>query len=215
MKIFTGEDLTRRLEELDMPKQDFADMMGVQASAISNWLARGVPPKKIKQVCELLNIQSSLDKEFISEDTQEDTNIKIPKLRNITVSAGAGFDVNNIDETIYDGTLIIDTKDVIKNGNVADSLIAVRVDGRSMSPTLNHNEWVVVNKDKTAYIGDNLYVVNYAGNLLVKRLQYDPSLNSIEIISDNPSYKNYKINLSEDQQYFQIIGLVITILVGC
>lgn len=215
MITITGESLERRLKEVSMQKQELADALSVSPTAVSNWLIRGVPNNKVRQVMSVLKMESIIDDEKFNCEEFEGNNIEIPKLRNIAVSAGIGFNIDSVDLDLYDGTLTLDTKDIMGNRSDLCSLVAIRVDGRSMSPTLNNDEWVIINKAKRAYIGDNLYVVNYAGNLLVKRLQYDPSTNSIEIISDNPSYKNYKVNLNEDQQYFQIIGLVAKILTGC
>lgn len=215
MITITGESLGRRLKEINMQKQELADALNVSPTAVSNWLIRGVPSNKKVQVMDILKMEDFIDDEKNNCENLEGNNIEIPKLRNITVSAGIGFNIDSVDLDLYDGTLTLDTKDIMGNRSDLCSLVAIRVDGRSMSPTLNNDEWVIVNKAKRTYIGDNLYVVNYAGNLLVKRLQYDPSTNSIEIISDNPSYKNYKVNLNEDQQYFQIIGLVTKILTGC
>lgn len=215
MITITGESLGRRLKEVNMQKQELADALNVSPTAVSNWLIRGVPNNKARQVMSVLKMEGIIDDKKNNCEELEGNNIEIPKLRNIAVSAGIGFNIDSVDLDLYDGTLTLDTKDIMGNRSDLCSLVAIRVDGRSMSPTLNNDEWVIVNKAKRTYIGDNLYVVNYAGNLLVKRLQYDPSTNSIEIISDNPSYKNYKVNLNEDQQYFQIIGLVTKILTGC
>lgn len=82
--------------------------------------------------------------------------------------------------------------------------------GTSMLHTIMPNEYVIIDSCINRYVGDDLYVMNFAGNLLVKRLQFDPVLNSIDIISDNPQYTNYKLNMNEDQSHFHIIGRVVT-----
>lgn len=83
---------------------------------------------------------------------------------------------------------------------------AIEVDGDSMRPTLNEGDFVII-EENSAFSGEGIYVLQYDGVLLVKRLQ--PDFDGIEILSDNPNYKPRKFNPSDDQSPFHIVGKVI------
>ncbi|MEE3716971.1 helix-turn-helix transcriptional regulator [Tumidithrix elongata RA019] len=88
-----------------------------------------------------------------------------------------------------------------------ESLEGVRVSGDSMEPTLKSGDVVLVNRSDHAP-KDGIYVLRIEHDLFVKRLSRLPS-NKIEVISDNPSYSNYTIDLSNPPTDFQIIGRVV------
>jgi phage repressor protein C with HTH and peptisase S24 domain len=205
----TGKQLEDTLITKGVSQRWLADKMGVTESAVSNWIKRGIPLKKKGVICDVLGIDtfdtgSGVYTENRSE-YKENSVLNIDIMED-TASAGHGNDV------VCDKTKTVSISRSILSVESSKNLMVVRVDGRSMSPTINHGECVVINTKETSFVGDNLYVLNYANNLMVKRLQFNPSNNSIDIISDNPSYKNYTINLSEDQQYFKIVGLVVSVI---
>ena len=196
-----------RMLEPGMSQTDLGVKLGVPPQNVSAWFSRGSISKKyLIRVINLLGIdiknsvQTKTSREY-------DDRLVIPT---ITTEAGASvsMELDALDE-MCDGEDVVIRRDGLEFTNKSN-LMAIPVSGISMLPTIMPNEYVVIDKGITNYVGDDLYVLNYAGNLLVKRLQYDPSANSFDVISDNPTYKNYKINLAEDQSYFKIIGRVVT-----
>jgi len=84
-----------------------------------------------------------------------------------------------------------------------DSLEGIR---DSMEPTLFDGDVVLI--DRNDFVPkDGVYVLRIEENLFVKRLMRLP--NEIEVISDNPSYSKYTINLKNPTTNFQVIGRVL------
>lgn len=93
-----------------------------------------------------------------------------------------------------------------KEYGTTDSLEGIRVSGDSMEPTLFDGDVVLV--DRNDFVPkDGVYVLRIEENLFVKRLMRLP--NQIEVISDNPSYSKYTINLKNPPTNFQVIGRVL------
>lgn len=202
--MFNALDLKNKLDELRITQEEFATKIGEKQQTVSAWLTRGnIPKAKVPIVLNALGIDV---KELLpTRHHSDEVTVKIA-----TVSAGAAnaLDVNCIDEFTNDGAVTIQRKNLSYSDESA--LIAISVNGKSMLPTLLPDDMVVIDMRANFYSGDDLYVFNYAGNLLVKRLQYNPASNSFRVISDNKSYETYSISLSEDQSYFNIVGRVIS-----
>lgn len=120
----------------------------------------------------------------------------------VKASAGRG---NEHYEVITNGELLIDRMlfKIIPN---LKNIKAIEVEGDSMRPTLSEGDYVVI-EENPEFTGDGIYVLQYDGVLLVKRLQSD--IDGIEILSDNQNYKTRKFNPNDDQQSFNIMGKVI------
>jgi phage repressor protein C with HTH and peptisase S24 domain len=76
-----------------------------------------------------------------------------------------------------------------------------------MEPTLFDGDVVLVDRND-AMPKDGVYVLRIEDNLFVKRLSRLPN-NKIEVISDNPSYSKYEIDLKKPPTNFQVIGRVL------
>jgi DNA-binding Xre family transcriptional regulator len=112
-------------------------------------------------------------------------------------------------EDIKFGTLDVDSMVLPKNIN-KEKVRAVVVDGKSMLPTLMPNDWVIFEETDGNFIGDDLYVVNYLNNLLVKRICFNPEKSKLDIISDNNAYPTYSIEFNKNEdKTFAIIGKVV------
>jgi phage repressor protein C with HTH and peptisase S24 domain len=88
-----------------------------------------------------------------------------------------------------------------------DSLEGIRVSGDSMEPTLSNGDVVLVDRNDSVP-KDGVYVLRIEEDLFVKRLSKLPK-SQVEIISDNPSYSNYIIDLKNPSTHFQVIGRVL------
>jgi len=94
-----------------------------------------------------------------------------------------------------------------KEYGATDSLEGIRVSGDSMEPTLLDGDMVLI--DRHDFIPkDGVYVLRIEENLFVKRLSRLPK-DQIEVISDNPNYSKFKINLKNPPTDFQVIGRVL------
>ena len=84
-----------------------------------------------------------------------------------------------------------------KYGGV-NKLVALQVEGDSMTPELKENDVVLINKNiKEVSLGGGIYAIKWKGNILVKRLQVNPHAGTVLIKSDNPSYETLETNLDD------------------
>jgi len=59
-----------------------------------------------------------------------------------------------------------------------------------------------------AFTGDGLYMVNFSNQLMVKILQLMP-YGMLKIVSVNPDFQSYEVDLSETQEHFKIVDKVV------
>ena len=92
-------------------------------------------------------------------------------------------------------------------GTSANRLSVIRVEGDSMSPTLDAGDDILVDLDDTGdRLRDGIYVLRVDDMLLVKRLALHPFARQVTVQSDNPAYPDWpNRNLGE----FDLIGRVI------
>ena len=73
-----------------------------------------------------------------------------------------------------------------------DRLSILRVDGDSMSPTLNAGDDILVDLDDgMERLRDGIYVVRVDDALVVKRLALNPVARRVTVQSDNPAYPDW------------------------
>lgn len=133
----------------------------------------------------------------------------IPKL-NLTAQAGGGNEV--LDLECYESGEVLTIDKAFFKAVPSNKLKAIRVEGYSMIPMLMPDSWVVF-EDNRNYKGDGLYIINYAGQLMVKLLQLDPAQKILDIISVNKEYKSYSVALAESQAEAIIVGKVLRCII--
>lgn len=175
---------------------DLAETLGVSASTIQNWRARGKIPKHIITKAEEISLlgSSAPIRGYVSV-----------KLYEVEASAGTGSLVESEDPST---ALIFSEKYLRKDlGYQPENVFLLSVRGDSMDPTLRNQSIVMVHKADD-FASDGIYVFRFEGVLLVKRLQFLPE--TIEVISDNPTYKTWQIHKTDlEHKDFQIIGEVV------
>lgn len=87
----------------------------------------------------------------------------------------------------------------------ADRLVAVRVNGDSMAPGLYDGDLVVINTDETEPRDGEVFVINYEGEAVIKRLRRDGG--QWWLSSDNPDKRLYGDKRCDEHAI--IIGRVI------
>ena len=87
-----------------------------------------------------------------------------------------------------------------------DKLSVVRVRGDSMQGVLEDGDTILIDHTKTTPY-DGIYAIRIENEVFVKRVQR--KLNKLRIISENPNYENFEINLTDEYQNFAIIGKVV------
>lgn len=149
------------------------------------------------------NEDDSIDSDDIEINNSQPYNIK--KITAYKASAGGGNEIDDI-KAYETGELMPIAKAFFKTPPKKE-LNAIEISGESMMPMLHDGDWVIF-CDDGEFRGDGLYVVNFSGQLMAKVLQLSPR-GELKIISVNPNFKSYEIDINETQEHFRIIGKVI------
>lgn len=156
----------------------------------SNWLQEGRLPKKPAghEVSDRLVLSSAADGGAAPEPTEPGAEFTAVRRVRLKVSAGVtGFHVEPLNG---DGLPIFFRADWLKSRHLrADRLLAVRVNGDSMSPGLYDGDLVVINTESTEPKDGEVFVINYEGEAVIKRLKRDGG--QWWLSSDNPDKVRY------------------------
>ncbi len=138
--------------------------------------------------------------------TDNATYCKIP-LFNIKASSGHESFVN--DERI--GADLMFRKDWLYRElkSNPDNLFILSAESDSMEPTIKHDALLIVDKSINRIITEGIYILKRGDTILIKRIR-KLSQDTIELISDNPSYGKEIIKLNK-QPEITILGKVIYI----
>lgn len=130
--------------------------------------------------------------------------VHIPKVR-LLVSAGvSGF---GVEPEAYDGaTAPVPAEWLRRRQLKPDRLIAIRVRGQSMEPTFYQGDTVIINQDDAQPVDGAVFVVNYEGEDVIKRLVRDAG--DWWLLSDNPNQQSYSKKLCKGAECI-ILGRVV------
>jgi len=157
--------------------EDFAGLsklVGRNPAYIQQFIKRGTPKKLPETERGILARYFGVDEVLLGKapDAAVTSGIRlIPKLA-VGASAGAG--------AIHDGEALagkigFDEKWLRRMGLDPAKLSLIRVDGESMSPTLNHGDDIMVdNRAAAQAVRDGIHVIRLDDMLMVKRLAQGP-----------------------------------------
>lgn len=114
----------------------------------------------------------------------------------IEVSAGGGTAVGNESEVVE----MLDVADWWAQQNLPRDLSKVRVvtaRGDSMAPDIQHGDVLFVDISQPRFEAPGLYVMNWQGRALVKRLVPEIARGRLAIVSNNPAYPPEHIDEGE------------------
>lgn len=189
-KFLRGENLLRAARALKVNQE---------------WLATGfgpMRPTELQVPHHGLTPGTYMDVRPIDPDDPSLTQIMKVRLR---VQAGiTGFQV---EAEHYEGeTQGVPTRWMLKEGLSREALIAIRVRGESMEPALYEGDVIVVNTRDTTLVDGAVYVVNYEGEAVVKRMARDAG--QWWLSSDNADQRKYHRKLCKGSDCI-VIGKVI------
>lgn len=192
---------------------DMARQMGTTSAIVTAWKKRNtIPYKEIYETSRatgysmdwLLTGAGEPTEQRIQIAPKDDDFFHLPHY-SVEASAGHGslIEAENIDQH-----LAFRESWVKRLGLKPDNLIAIYARGDSMEPTIFSGDTLVIDKSMNAVTSDGgIYVINYDGELFVKRVQ--KQLNgTVAITSDNKNYGDIVI-ASADLNTLKIIGRVI------
>lgn len=186
-----GEKVARRLEEQYKMGSGFLDQ------------DPNAPARKPHPVAAALALVPGAKRvRAAGPGDSEMTQIKKVKLR---VQAGmTGFQTEPED---YDGeTQGVPTSWILREGLRKDALLSIVVRGDSMEPNLHEGDTIVVNTADKDLVSGLVYVVNYEGEAVVKRMLRDAG--RWWLTSDNADQKKYHRQLCQGEECI-VIGKVI------
>ncbi|MEM9908087.1 MAG: LexA family transcriptional regulator [Cyanobacteria bacterium P01_D01_bin.44] len=91
-----------------------------------------------------------------------------------------------------------------------ENLLLTQVKDESMEPTLNVGDLILVdtNVRDLDVIDHGVYLLKLGDRLLIKRLQYWVE-NTLQVLSDNPAYETFSIELSDRPNGLSMMGKVV------
>ena len=176
--------------------EDFAGlsrMLGRNPAYIQQFVRRGVPKRLKEEERRKLARYFAISETLLGGPPQEPANndgLVSVKRHLVMASAGPGAIVNaelgkpyfGFDERWLKGL----------TPTAPENLSIVRVEGDSMSPTLNSGDDILVDLgDASDRLRDGIYVLRIDDALVVKRLALHPMGRRVTVQSDNPAYPDW------------------------
>ncbi len=217
--------------EKDISRVELADMIGVSIKTMYNYENEitKISSEDLQKISNILNYNfmssnmSSKNNKYVKQSQNLSSNkplntsnlkksqdiINIPYFEDTYASAGSGI-IN------YDETPIVMSFDInflrvfLKITGSLNNLHIINAKGDSMEPTINGGELLYINPydNEQSVISGCIYVINYDGDIFVKRVDKNPVTKSLTLISDNPKYEPIKIEAT-DLINCKIIGRVV------
>ncbi|CUU77916.1 DNA-binding protein [Campylobacter hyointestinalis] len=225
-------------EQRGLTQIELANLSNTSRASIQLYEADkvNIPVKNLEKIAKALNVNSdyflssnlsSKNENFVKQSVKQSQNlssnkplntpnlkmsqdiINIPYFEDTYASAGSGI-IN------YDETPIVMSFDInflrvfLKITGSLNNLHIINAKGDSMEPTINGGELLYINpyENEQSVISGCIYVINYDGDIFVKRVDKNPVTKSLTLISDNPKYEPIKIEAT-DLINCKIIGRVV------
>ena len=131
----------------------------------------------------------------------------LTQIMKVKLKVQAGITGFQVEPEHYDGeTQGVPTRWVLREGLSRDSLLAITVRGESMEPALYEGDVIVVNTRDKSLVDGSVYVINYEGEVVVKRMIRDAGM--WWLTSDNADQRKYGRKLCKGAECI-VIGKVI------
>jgi len=204
-------------KKLGMNQVELADILGCTDGKIKAWEQETTVTMKAKDAL-LLSQKFGFSQEWLMDGEGEmlldrgelllddiskvknllDNNLEIPFYTDIRASAGYGCTNTECEKT----SLTI-SKDMLPS--YSKDIDAIRVSGNSMTPTIDDDDVIFIDKTNTAPSDGKIFVVYLCEDVYVKRIFIDPKTKEITLHSDNQIFPQIKADCED----FKIIGRVI------
>jgi phage repressor protein C with HTH and peptisase S24 domain len=176
--------------------EDFAGlsrMLGRNPAYIQQFVRRGVPKRLKEEERRKLARYFAISETLLggpSEESDGPNGLLSVTRHPVTVSAGPGSVVT---EELGKPYFAFDERWLkTLTPTPPSNLSIVRVEGDSMSPTLNAGDEILVDLgDRAERLRDGIYVLRIDDALVVKRLALHPMGRRVTVQSDNPAYPDW------------------------
>lgn len=182
------------LNRSSFPSLDRLAILAKAAGVSLEWLATGYEHVEISDSSSSGDVPST-----VSNDV-----VWIPRYE---VAASEGFGNHIFSENEVEKIPI--HPDMLNSISIKNTvgLIFIKSDGNSMEPTISDDSLLLVDPSVNRLKNDSIYVINYDGEIFLKRIQRDLK-GGILVKSDNPLYE--VIHITKDEaQTVRIIGKVL------
>ena len=187
----TSRSLTKIASALEVNPEWLADGKGEPFKAISN-----------QPLNDTAHLPGARRVVFASDDDEEFVQIQKVKLR-----LNAGVTGIETEPDYGDGrTISVPQRWVIKNSFSLERLVAIRIRGESMEPSLYEDDTVIINTADKAPVDGVVFAVNYEGEAVVKRLSRDAG--DWWLMSDNADQRKFHRKICRGENCI-IVGRVV------
>lgn len=176
---------------LEMTEQQFADAVGVSRGSVQQWEREdGTAPKRTLQPAVArvlgLTVAELVDPHGIKAGPVEiEGNPEYPSVKRARFKLQAGADGYAIENDDGNGLPVVFRRDWFELHNYKpERMLAIRVTGSSMEPSLFADDLVIVNLAQDQPKDGNVFAVNYEGEMVIKRMVRDSG--EWLLRSDNP-----------------------------
>lgn len=198
-----GQKIKKKRVELGMTLDDLAKLTGYNSAngvaRVENGHVGTLPLSKAKAFSDALGIP--IEEFFdVTYPSYRKGILSIPFISQ-KLSAGAGI------EHLSDADMEVEKIDILAEmakGLDKATLVAARVRGDSMVDANIFSGDIVI-FSRGLINGEGIYVINYLGDVLIKRIQFDPKNGEVAIISAN---KNYPVKTASAEDVL-VLGKVV------
>lgn len=217
-----AQNLNNFMKEKNISANTIAKVGCVTPSTITRFLSREIKSLNIETIQKIAAYYNEPMGKFIQELKKSQNTgsaeiitgsdiAYISFYRDIGVSAGHGLDWDS------DGQILsfpIPLSFLHSKGIAPENALIVKVNGDSMSPTLNDNDLVVIDKNFSLSLNGIYVIKDNINGLRVKRLDKDKDGN-LKVISDNKNYETQIYSVAEMQDNtITILGKVTAKIAG-
>jgi phage repressor protein C with HTH and peptisase S24 domain len=184
------------LERLCLERgEDFAGlsrMLGRNPAYIQQFVRRGVPKRLGEAERRKLARYFSVPESLLGGPEEQEEQAGLVAIDRVPVRVSAGFGAIPYEEA-GKPYLAFDERWLKQlTGSAASKLSIIRVEGDSMSPTLDAGDDILVDLGDCAdRLRDGIYVLRADDALVVKRLALHPVGRRVTVQSDNPAYPDW------------------------
>lgn len=198
MSKITAQVLDEAMHEKRITQADIARKVGVSPQAVQQWCSGKSSPRgaKLALLAEYLGVPPEVilfgttERSIVQSVKTDDGYVSIPRF-DVNGSCGGGAVSTHcqlIDMMKVSQEWLLNKCPTI-NFKHLEVITAV---GDSMSPTIENLDFVFVDRSVNRFVRDGIYVVSFAGEIFIKRLQRQIS-GGLLLISDNTNYPPMKI----------------------
>ncbi len=175
---------------------EIAKVLGVSAE----WLASGEGPMISSEQYSVEQLTNAYEHNHVTKDSYT------VDLMDLAYSCGPGSYNSDFPDIIRSISLEPEFALSTFGGRPSSSVKAINAQGDSMLGTIDPEDLVFIDITVKKFEGDGVYAFTFGNSSHIKRLQ--KIKNHLVVLSDNPAYKEWQIDETEEDQLF-IDGKVI------